>query len=246
VVVQDPVATHPVEKTSLRRFRLWLFVLLASFAIWGSFKLDEPVREAVVQTQAKGWKKSFDFRFMSGVRKIGDWPWLMAAGAVGIAISWKLKKREWIRILAAAMLASTIAGLVANSSRVTTGRTRPRESPKIEQGFYGPWREGRLTIGDPPFNSFPSGHTATAFGFAAVILYARPWLGIAAIALASLIGWSSIMMGAHHPSDVIVSIFLSLFVAWFTRKWIEENGEAFGHRIRMKLLTNSKQGLRSR
>ena len=175
--MQNPVATHSVGKTSLRRLWLWLFVLLAGFAIWGSFKLDEPVREAVVQTQVKGWKKTFDFRFKTGVRKFGDWPWLMVAGAMGIAISWKLRKREWIRILAAAMLASTIAGLLANASRATTGRTRPRESPKIQQGFYGPWREGRLTIGDPPFNSFPSGHTATAFGFAAVILYARPWLG---------------------------------------------------------------------
>jgi membrane-associated phospholipid phosphatase len=244
--VQNPVATHPVGKTPLRRLWLWLFVLLASFAIWGSFKLDGPVREAVVRTQVKGWQELPEFRFKAGVRKFGDWPWLMVVGAVGIAISWKLKKREWIRILAAAMLASTIAGLVANSSRVTTGRTRPRESPKIEQGFYGPWREGRLTIGDPPFNSFPSGHAATAFGFAAVILYARPWFGIAAIALAALIGWSSIMMGAHHPSDVIVSICLSLFVAWFTWKWIEENGEAFAHRIRMKLRTNRKQGPRSR
>jgi membrane-associated phospholipid phosphatase len=244
--VQDPVATHPVGKTSPRRLWLWLFVLLASFAIWGSFQLDAPVREAVVRTQVKGWRELPEFRFKAGVRKFGDWPWLMVAGAVGMAISWKLRKREWIRILAAAMIASTIAGLVANSSRVTTGRTRPRESPKIEQGFYGPWREGRLTIGDPPFNSFPSGHTATAFGFAAVILYARPWLGIGAIVLASLIGWSGIMMGAHHPSDVIVSICLSLFVAWFTWKWTEENGETFAHRIRMKLRASRKQGPRAR
>ena len=185
------------------------------------------MRQAVVQTQGKGWKKTDDYRFKTGVRKFGDWPWLMLAGGIGIAISWKLRKREWIRILAAAMIASTIAGLLANASRVTTGRTRPRESPKIQQGFYGPWREGRLTIGDPPFNSFPSGHTATAFGFAAVISIARPWLGIGAIALASLIAWSSIMVGAHHPSDVVVSICLSLFVAWFTWKWTQENGEAF-------------------
>ena len=159
----------------------------------------------------------------------------MVAGLVGIAISWRLKKREWIRILAAAMIASTLAGLVINASRLTTGRTRPRESPKIQQGFYGPWREGRLTIGDPPFNSFPSGHTATAFGFAGVILFARPWLGIGAIALASLIAWSSIMVGAHHPSDVIVAICVSLFVAWFTLKWMIENGEAFAQRVRTKL-----------
>jgi membrane-associated phospholipid phosphatase len=203
--------------------------------MWASFQIDEPVRQAVVQSQGKGWKKSDDFRFKTAVRKFGDWPWLMLAGGLGIGISWKLKKREWIRILAAAMLASTIAGLVANTSRLTTGRTRPRESPKIQQGFYGPWREGRLTIGDPPFNSFPSGHTATAFGFAGVILFARLWLGVGAMAIALLIAWSSIMVGAHHPSDVVVSICISLFVAWFTLEWTQKNGEAVARKAWTKL-----------
>lgn len=214
--------------------------------MWMSFQIDEPVRQAVVQSQGKGWKKTDDFRFKTGVRRFGDWPWLMLAGGIGIGISWRLKKREWIRILATAMLASTIAGLIANTSRLTTGRTRPRESPKIQQGFYGPWREGRLTIGDPPFNSFPSGHTATAFGFAGVILFARLWLGVGAIAIASLIAWSSIMVGAHHPSDVVVSICIALFVAWFTLKWTEKNGDVFARKAWMKLkdLKKERHGLR--
>jgi membrane-associated phospholipid phosphatase len=165
----------------------------------------------------------------------------MLAGGLGIAISWKAKKREWVRILAAAMIASTIAGLLANASRLTTGRTRPRESPKIEQGFYGPWREGRLTIGDPPFNSFPSGHTATAFGFAGVILFARVWLGVGALALAGLVAWSSIMVGAHHPSDVVVSICLSLLVAWFTWRWVEANGDAFARKVWAKMKSLRKE-----
>jgi membrane-associated phospholipid phosphatase len=53
-------------------------------------------------------------------------------------------------------------------------------------------------------------------------------------------------VGAHHPSDVIVSICLSLFVAWFTWKWTEENGEAFAQRIRMKLRARRKEGVRTR
>jgi membrane-associated phospholipid phosphatase len=219
----------------MRGLSIWFMALLAACAIWASFQLDQPVRDAVVQTQGKGWKKTDDFRFKTGVRKFGDWPWLMLAGAIGVAIAWRLRSREWMRIVAAAMIASTLAGLLANTSRVTTGRTRPRESPAIPQGFYGPWREGRLTIGDPPFNSFPSGHTATAFGFAGVILFARPWLGIGAIALASLIAWSSIMVGSHHFSDVVVAICLSLFVAWFTLRWTQQHAGAFARRLLMKL-----------
>jgi membrane-associated phospholipid phosphatase len=242
--VQNFLRAQAYLKSPIRRLSLWFLTLLAGCAILASFEFDEPVRKAVVHTQGKGWKKTDDFRFKTAVRKFGDWPWLMLAGGIGVGISWKLKKREWIRILAAAMIASTVAGLLANASRLTTGRTRPRESPAIPQGFYGPWREGRLTIGDPPFNSFPSGHTATAFGFAAVILFARPWLGIGAIALASLIAWSSIMVGSHHLSDVVVSICISLFVAWFTLRWVEKNGDAFAHRawIKLKALKKRNQG----
>jgi len=120
------------------------------------------------------------------------------------------------------MIASTLAGLVANASRLTTGRTRPKES--LEQGFYGPWHDGKLLIGQPAYNSFPSGHTATAFGLAAVLAFACPLLGFPALAGAGLVAWSSIAMGAHHPSDVVVSIVLSLAVGWYVWKWMKGPG----------------------
>ena len=132
-----------------------------------------------------------------------------------------------MRVIAAAMIASTRSGIVGNASRLTTGRTRPRESPKIEQGFYGPWHGGELLVGNDAYNSFPSGHTATAFGLAAVILFASPAAGIFALSGAGLVAWSSIAMGAHHPSDIIVSVILSLFVAWFVWRWMSGPGGAW-------------------
>jgi membrane-associated phospholipid phosphatase len=209
-----------------------LLLLLSAAAVWGAFHLDRPVRDAIVAAQGKGWKKTGEYQFHGAIRKWGDWPWLMAAGAAGFLVSWKLRKREWMRIVAAAMIASTLSGIVANASRLTTGRTRPRESPKIEQGFYGPWHDGKLTIGNSKFNSFPSGHTATAFGFAGPILYARPWLGLGALFVAGIIAWSSIMIGAHHPSDVVLAVILSLAVAWYVWRWMDRNGDALGRRIR--------------
>jgi membrane-associated phospholipid phosphatase len=136
-----------------------------------------------------------------------------------------------MRVIAAAMIASTLSGIAANASRLTTGRTRPRESPKIEQGFYGLWHGGKLLVGRPGFNSFPSGHTATAFGLAAVILYACPLAGIAALAGAGLVAWSSIAMGAHHPSDVTVSVILSFLVAWPVWRWMRGPGGAWIEKV---------------
>lgn len=214
---------------------LALLVIISIAAIWASFRYDAPIRQAIVESQGKNWKKTDDYKFHSAVRRYGDWPYLMLAGGVGLVVAWKFRSREWTRIIAAAMIASTLAGILCNASRLTTGRTRPRESPKIEQGFYGPWHEGRLLIGQPAYNSFPSGHTATAFGFAGVILFACPWIGLGALILASLVGCSSILMGAHHLSDVVVSIILSLTVAWFVWKWVRENGDQAWRQLRQKL-----------
>ena len=223
-----PVKTHPL-------IFVVLLGLISIAAIWASFRYDAPIRAAVVASQGKNWKKTDDYQFHSKVRKYGDWPWLMLAGAIGILIAWKFRSREWMRIIAVAMIASTLAGLICNMSRLTTGRTRPRESPKIEQGFYGPWNEGRLLIGQPAYNSFPSGHTATAFGFAGVIFFACPLIGLGALILAALVGCSSIAMGAHHLSDVVVSIIFSLAVSWFVWKWVRQNGDQAWRQLRVKL-----------
>ncbi len=220
-----------------RSLILWLLILLVSAAaVWTAFRLDRPVREAVVAGQGKGWKKSADYKFHSAVREYGDWPELMLAGGIGLLLARWMRSTRWTSIIAAAMLASTLAGILANSARLTTGRTRPRESPKIEQAFHGPWHQGRLTIGDSRFNSFPSGHTATAFGFAGVILFASPWIGIGAIIVAGAIAWSSIAIGAHHPSDVTVSVILSLIVAWFTWRWMRRHGARTWESLRQHVL----------
>lgn len=214
-----------------RKFSWLLLIPLCALLVWGAFRCDAPVREAVVSSQGKSWKKSADYRFQSAVRKYGDWPPLMGGCLAGLLVARMLKSRRWMRVIVAAMIASTLAGIVANASRLTTGRTRPKESPKIEQGFYGPWHEGKCLIGQPAYNSFPSGHTATAFGLAAVILYAAPAWGILALAGAGLVAWSSIVMGAHHPSDVTVSVVLSFLVAWFVWRVIRGPGGDWVERI---------------
>ncbi len=209
--------------------------MVSVLAIWASFHYDDTVRAAVVAAQDKGWKKSDESNFYFMVRRYGDWPWLMAAGAAGLILAWKLKSREWSQIIVAALVASTLSGIIANASRLTTGRTRPKESPKIAAGFYGPWKDSKLTIGQSAYNSFPSGHTATAFGFAGPVFYGNPWLGVAALILAGLIGWSSIVTGNHHPSDVVVSIVLSMVVSWFVYRWIQQHGPKGWLWLRWKL-----------
>lgn len=66
----------------------------------------------------------------------------------------------------------------------------------------------RPVINTPNFPSFPSGHAAAAFAFAAVVgLKYRRWLGWALL-LAALIGLSRIYLGVHYPSDIFAGAVL--------------------------------------
>jgi membrane-associated phospholipid phosphatase len=188
--------------------------VIAAILTATAFHLDGWARERIVALQGKGWKKSSQAKFQGAVSRYGDWPWLMAAGGAGLLLARRARSRDWQRILVAAMVASTVAGALVNTVRLTSGRTRPNAGGEIRQGWYGPFHDGRLTIGQPKYNSFPSGHTATGMGFAGVLLFARPWLGIPVLLAALGIAFSRMMLGAHHLSDVAVATFFSLAVAW--------------------------------
>ena len=63
-------------------------------------------------------------------------------------------------------------------------------------------------------NSFPSGHSATAFVLAGVLMHIMPrnfkWPLIIA---ASLIAWSRVKVGAHWPMDIMVGSLLGWYAA---------------------------------
>jgi membrane-associated phospholipid phosphatase len=200
-------------------------MMIAVAAIMAAFQFDAKTRDYVVAMQGKGWKKSATFKISTAARRYGDWPQLMIIGAIGIGAASLARSREWRRILITAMVASTLAGILANSMRLTTGRARPREAPKLA-GWYGPFHEGKLTIGQPKYNSFPSGHTTTAVGFAGVILFARPLVGVLAMAIALGIAWSRVLLGDHHLSDITVASLLALLVAWFCWRESRRSGDA--------------------
>ena len=212
-------------------FFLAILAILCGLAIWGAFRLDSPVRQAVVESHGKGWNKTMDYKFHSNVRKFGDWPPVLLAAVAGLLVARWRHNRRWMHILFAAILSAAIAGLIAHASKLTTGRTRPRESPKIEQGFYGLWKDGKSTVGNSALNSFPSGHTETVFGLSAVIALAAPAWGALALVLAGVVAWSSIAMGAHHPSDIVVAIILAIAVAWPVWRWVQGNGSRLADKI---------------
>ena len=67
--------------------------------------------------------------------------------------------------------------------------------------------------------SFPSGHTIASFEAATAILLRHKKLGTAAMILAILIAFSRMYLYVLYPTDVIVSVFLGIGLA-FLASWI--------------------------
>jgi membrane-associated phospholipid phosphatase len=87
-------------------------------------------------------------------------------------------------------------------------RRRPRRSRAIAS------RGTRM----PTSGSFPSGHTASAFAFAAAVTVDLPRLALPLYALATAVGYSRVHTGVHYPSDVMAGAVLGLTVGTVVRQ----------------------------
>lgn len=190
-----------------------LVLMAAGFMVW-----DQPVLQAVRAGVAKDWQEMA--RFLS---RYGDFPFLLAAGAVALALSLRLRTASWSRLLTAMILAGIIAGLASNVVKLGAGRVRPRVE-QVAHGWYGPTHEDQWVSLRHDFQSFPSSHAACAFGFFWPLFLSRRWLGAAGLLLAAAIAWSRVQLNAHHVSDVAAGALLGMLAGWLVWRWIVARG----------------------
>ncbi len=102
-------------------------------------------------------------------------------------------------------IASAFANLVA---KPLTTRRRPARQEAEELA--------RRHVQMPRSSSFPSGHSASAFAFAAGAAKAQPMLSVPLPVIATLVGYSRVHTGVHYPADVLAGAFIGIGAAELT------------------------------
>ncbi len=185
---ESPLAMSATPRSGINRLALrWLpFVALCAAAAWVFARhADQDLFLALNQ-----WARTLPEPLWSSLTILGTGACayaLLAFSLIGAP-----------RLMAAALMTGAFAGVYTHALKRIAQTARPAGVFPAEQIHV---------IGETlTHNSFPSGHSATAFAFAALLTFyvARPGrMALLALPLAALVALSRIAVGAHWPLDVL-------------------------------------------
>lgn len=138
--------------------------------------------------------------------RMGEWtlaPVLLAAVLI-------VAHRHWLRFLGTFALAYLVRTGGVELLKWATGRPRPRQMDGLTV-FYGP---------SDKYHSFPSGHAAFAFMFAAMLSAWWPRWKVLWYGLAVYVSLSRMVVDAHFLSDIVMGGLIGVLSATLIlRRW---------------------------
>ncbi len=134
----------------------------------------------------------------------------MSAAAVLAVLGARPGRRAAIQGLASIAISSAVVNL--GIKRLANRRRPDREGALVPVGRHVPM---------PGSRSFPSGHSASAFAFAAGVGKHLPLVGVPLHGLAGVVAYSRVHTGVHYPGDVVVGALLGTVVAQLTTRVLD-------------------------
>jgi membrane-associated phospholipid phosphatase len=194
-------------------YALGLVVVLALMLF-----IDHPVSVLVT-------KQSLDvISFANKITRWGESDWILIPSGVLLIIAaiaaWLGRKRiprlaliEMIEIFGMIFVGVGLPSLASTILKDIVGRSRPVVYEQVGILAFHPLS---FNFG---FESWPSGHTTTAFALATVIGFLSPkWFAIGLIYALAVAG-SRLVLGAHYPTDVLSGAVLGVLGAYAVRNY---------------------------
>ena len=175
----------------------WYQPLVVAAGVSVLFLVDNPVRSYMLDNQTTSKDD-----VASAFKRLGEPEVWALVPAVMVGTGLALKKPGLTRSGLRAVTSAVLAGGIAAVFKYTLGRERPHV-PGSEPLDFIPF-SGNV--------SMPSGHTSTAFGFAASLAEdVHPlWAKIGLYALATGTAWSRVYNNEHWTSDVVAGAIVGI------------------------------------
>jgi membrane-associated phospholipid phosphatase len=207
----DLSARYPVNR------RNWPYVVGAV----GAVLLLALFVDAALSRYATGWPDPWRWFFLTST-ELGDAYWILSfalrlillSAALAFIIHDRLPRLmliEQTKLWAFVFLGVALPSLVANLVKRTIGRSRPELLDENGILTFRTWSRDWL------YESFPSGHATTIFALAMVVGFLKPRWFIAAVAVAAVVAFSRVPVGAHYLTDAIGGALLGTIGAYAVR-----------------------------
>ena len=210
----------------LNRRTAWLFAAGFVVVIVGLHGLDRPV-----SLWAAGLPDEVR-RLFNWLTRWGESDWILVPSLVAVLIAWLLSRvtrerlRQWsLRLMSISgfiFLGVGLPGLVSAVLKRAIGRARPMEWTAESPLAFTPWNWSAYT-----YQSFPSGHSTTAFAFALSIAFLWPRSLWPMLVVAALIAVSRVVTGQHYITDITAGAVLGILGAFAVRNLFASRGWLF-------------------
>lgn len=203
----------PGLKELIQKSRLFiiLWLLFSCLLIWvvsttehvGGFLLLNP---SWIHTEIVSW-------LFLAITWLGDGIFIIALGLISFFIL------KWKKFALLTLFSYALSGAIVQLLKNLLDTRRPLAF--LQDTGY-PYFSGQITV--HTFNSFPSGHTATAFAWTAIALFCliNKRYSILLFLVAMLVGYSRIFLGQHFPEDVLAGAAIGMFSALVCFWWLGE------------------------